>query len=408
MMYNTTTLRNGLRIIHLPATSQIIYCGYQLAVGTRDEAHGQEGLAHFCEHMAFKGTESRNAMQVINYIEGVGGELSAYTSKDTTVFYAAVQNEHLIRAVRILTDIVFRSTCPRAERDKEVEVVCDEIDAAGDCPAELIYDEFENIIFRDRPLGHSIYGTKENVRLFSTNAVYNFARTHYTPANAVFFCYGDVDFEKLCRMLQKEKIAEGSRTKDKPAQPTAPPPFPERQVIKELGTHQAHVMIGREAYATRDPRRLPLSMLTAILGGPAMNAQLNLTLRERFALVYTVEAAITTYPDTGLWTIYFGCDPGDIDRCRQLVRKELDRLMQRPMSQKRLDAAKRQMKGQVALACDNREGFALDFGKEFLHYGRETDIDEICREIDAITPEELHAVAREMFDEKNLTTLIYK
>ncbi len=405
-MYNTTTLKNGLRIIHLPAPSQIIYCGYQIAAGTRDEAIGQEGLAHFCEHMSFKGTESRSAMQVINYIEGVGGELNAFTSKDTTAFYAAVQKEHLIRAVRILTDIVFHSAYPRRERDKEVEVVCDEIESFNDSPAELIYDEFENIVFRNRPLGHSILGTQDTVRRFTVNDVRDFTNAHYTPANAVFFCYGDVDFAQLCRMLQKEKIVASSKKEPSPADSAAKPEA--RQIVKNLGTHQAHVMIGREAYSIHDPRRLPLYLLNNMLGGPSMNALLNLSLRERFAMVYIVESTMVSYSDTGLWSIYFGCDANDIERCRQLVRKELDRLMQRPLSIKRLASAKRQIKGQIALACDNRESFALDFGKSFLHYDWEKNIDALYRDIDALTAEQLHAVACDIFAENTLTTLIYR
>lgn len=409
-MYNTTTLKNGLRIIHLPSPSPIIYCGYEIAAGTRDEAPGQEGLAHFCEHMSFKGTESRTSMQIINCIEGVGGELNAFTSKDTTAFYVAIQKEHLVKAVRLLTDIVFRSVYPQGELQKEVEVVCDEIESFNDSPAELIYDEFENIIFRDHPLGHSILGTQDNVRAFSTGNIRAFTGRFYVPDNAIFFCYGDIDFSTLCTMLQKEKLTSIAYEQSSDLQKTPVSPTENadsNEIIKELGTHQAHVMIGRKAYSIHDEHRLALYLLNNIIGGPGMNARLNLSLRERYGLVYIVESTMASYSDTGLWSIYFGCDHDDVKRCRQLVRKELDRLMQRPLSQKRLAAAKRQLKGQIALACDNRESFALDFAKSFLHYDWEKDIDALCRDIDALTAEQLYVVAQEMFAPETLTTLIY-
>ena len=196
--YNTYTLDNGLRIIHLPSASQVVWCGYDLAVGSRDEQPGEEGLAHFCEHMTFKGTEQRSALQVINDLERVGGELNAFTNKEDTVFYAAVTKEHFAKAVGLLTDIVFHSQYPQQEIDKEVEVICDEIESYNDSPAELIYDEFENIIFQGHPLGHNILGTADRVRSFKTADALRFVRRHYRPENAVFFVYGDVDFKRLC------------------------------------------------------------------------------------------------------------------------------------------------------------------------------------------------------------------
>ena len=203
--YNTYTLENGLRIIHLPSASQVVWCGYDLAVGSRNEQPGEEGLAHFCEHMTFKGTEQRSALQVINALESVGGELNAFTNKEDTVFYAAVTKEHFAKAVGLLTDIVFHSQYPQHEIDKEVEVICDEIESYNDSPAELIYDEFENIIFQGHPLGHNILGTADRVRSFKTADALRFVRRHYRPENAVFFVYGDVDFKRLVSNSRKEE-----------------------------------------------------------------------------------------------------------------------------------------------------------------------------------------------------------
>ena len=410
--YNTYTLENGLRIIHLPSASQVVWCGYDLAVGSRDEQPGEEGLAHFCEHMSFKGTEQRSALQVINALESVGGELNAFTNKEDTVFYAAVTKEHFAKAVGLLTDIVFHSQYPQHEIDKEVEVICDEIESYNDSPAELIYDEFENIIFEGHPLGHNILGTADRVRSFKTADALRFVRRHYRPENAVFFVYGDIDFKRLCDKFtvyslqftddytiggKGEGLASISSVNCKPS-----------TVNKEIGTHQAHVMLGTRAYRYDDSKRMTLYLLNNIIGGPGMNARLNLSLRERHGLVYTVESSMAAYSDTGVWSVYFGCDHHDISRCLRLVRKELDRVMLRPLSVSQLTAAKRQLKGQLAIACDNREQFAIDFGRNFLHHGYERDLDMLFRKIDAVTAEDIQQVAGELFPAENLTTLIIK
>ena len=411
--YNTYTLENGLRIIHLPSASQVVWCGYDVAVGSRDEQSGEEGLAHFCEHMTFKGTEQRSALQVINDLERVGGELNAFTNKEDTVFYAAVTKEHFAKAVGLLTDIVFHSQYPQHEIDKEVEVICDEIESYNDSPAELIYDEFENILFEGHPLGHNILGKADRVRSFKTADALRFVRRHYRPENAVFFVYGDVDFKRLCDKFivdslwfiddylyrQNEGLANKSTINYKPSTIN-------KTIIQERDTHQAHVMLGTQAYRYDDPRRMTLYLLNNIIGGPGMNARLNLSLRERHGLVYTVESSMAAYSDTGVWSVYFGCDHHDINRCLRLVRKELDRVMLRPLSASQLMAAKRQLKGQIAIACDNREQFALDFGRNFLHHGYERDLDKLFRKIDAVTAEDIQKVAGELFPADNLTTLI--
>ena len=406
--YNTFTLDNGLRVIHLPSSSQVVYCGYQLAVGTRDELPGEEGLAHFCEHMTFKGTERRHALQVINALEGVGGELNAFTNKEDTVFYAAISKEHFMHAVDVLTDIVFHSTYPQQEIDKEVEVICDEIESYNDSPAELIYDEFENILFEGHPLGHNILGQADHIRSYTTEDALRFVRRHYHPANAVFFVYGDIDFKRLVRTLKNADFPEKAERQDSAAMPLTETSRAEKTITRQCGTHQAHVMIGTRGYQYDDPRRMTLYLLNNMIGGPGMNARLNLSLRERRGLVYTVESTMASYSDTGLWSIYFGCDHHDVKRCLRLVRTELDRMMQKPLSERQLTAAKRQLKGQIAIACDNREQFALDFGKSYLHHGHERDLDALYRRIDAITAEQIQQTACELFAADRLTTLIFQ
>ncbi|MBM0145285.1 M16 family metallopeptidase [Segatella copri] len=463
MKYNTYTLDNGLRIIHLPSDSKVVYCGYQINAGTRNEEPGEEGLAHFCEHVTFKGTERRKAWHILNCLESVGGDLNAYTNKEGTVYYSAILKEHIARAVDLLSDIVFHSVYPQAEIDKEVEVICDEIESYNDSPAELIYDEFENILFKGSPLGHNILGTAEQVRAFKTEDALRFTRKLYRPDNAIFFAYGDIDFKKLVKLIGKAltddssgKLAEkgchadfaddadfsgetgdtgfaGARDSEITQMSQAPQmtqisrgamdsqgaidsmgsmdPMgsPAGQtIVMQKNTHQAHVMIGTRAYDVNDDRRMPLYLLNNMLGGPGMNAKLNLALREHNGLVYTVESTMVSYGDTGTWSIYFGCDEHDVKRCLRLVRKELDKFMQKPLSDAQLKAAKKQIKGQIGVACDNRENFALDFGKSFLHYGWEKNVDRLYEQVDEITAAQIQAVAQELFDKDRLTTLIFK
>ena len=407
--YNTYTLPNGLRIIHLPSTSRVVYCGYQIAAGTRDERAGEEGLAHFCEHMTFKGTEKRNALQIINALEGLGGELNAFTNKEDTTFYAAISKEHFAQAVNVLTDIVFHSLYPQQEIDKEVEVICDEIESYNDSPAELIYDEFENILFEGHPLGHNILGKAEQLRTYTTEDALRFVRRYYRPENAIFFAYGDVDFGKMVKSLEmitpttcETPHADISSINSKLSAINS------QVITKDLGTHQAHIMLGTQAYDIHHPLRIPLYLLNNILGGPGMNARLNLSLRERNGLVYTVESTMVSYSDTGMWCIYFGCDSNDVKKCLRLVHRELDKIVQKPLSTTQLRNAKRQLKGQIAIACDNHEQFALDFGKSFLHYGWEKDITHLYESIDKVTAEDIQTVAKELFDRDKLITLIFK
>ena len=442
MKYNTYTLDNGLRIIHLPSDSQVVYCGYQINAGTRNEEPGEEGLAHFCEHVTFKGTERRKAWHILNCLESVGGDLNAYTNKEGTVYYSAILKEHIARAVDLLSDIVFHSVYPQAEIDKEVEVICDEIESYNDSPAELIYDEFENILFKGSPLGHNILGTAEQVRAFKTEDALRFTQKLYRPDNAIFFAYGDIDFKKLVRLLQRaladdksvgklaeeklpqiSQITQISRDENSIAEEKSvssvksvgPKNYPSvrdeiagQTIVMQKNTHQAHVMIGTRAYDVNDDRRMPLYLLNNMLGGPGMNAKLNLALREHNGLVYTVESTMVAYGDTGTWSIYFGCDEHDVKRCLRLVRKELDKFIQKPLSDAQLKAAKKQIKGQIGVACDNRENFALDFGKSFLHYGWEKNVDRLYEQVDEITAAQIQAVAQELFDKDRLTTLIFK
>lgn len=437
MNYNTHTLANGLRIIHLPSAQPVVYCGYAVGAGTRDEELGcEEGMAHFCEHITFKGTERRSSMQILGHLESVGGDLNAFTNKEETVYHAAVLKENIDRAVDLLTDIVFHSTYPQTEIDKEVEVIVDEIESYNDSPAELVYDLFENAVFGGHPLGHNILGTAEKLRRYTTADALRFTRRYYRPDNSVFFAYGDVDFRKLVRLLERANAADAAALSAAPSAESVAavslppqrsaisdnsccgggkqsaaallPPYVAQHIEHHMDTHLAHVMLGTRAYDVHDERRIALYLLNNILGGPGMTARLNVSLRERNALVYTVESMAQSYSDTGLWAVYFGCDPKNVKRCLRLIRRELDKVMQRPLSDAQLRAAKRQIRGQIGIACDSRESFALDFAKSFLHYGWKKDVTALCERIDALTAADLQRVAQDLFAEERLTSLVIK
>lgn len=424
---HTETLPCGLRIISTPSPTGVAYCGLAVNAGTRDERADENGLAHFCEHLTFKGTRRRKAWHILNRMESVGGDLNAYTGKEETIYYTAFLKEHFPRAVDLLVDIVLGSTYPQAELDKEVEVVIDEIESYQDSPAELIFDDFENLVFSGHALGRNILGEAERLRTFRSENAQAFTARYYTPRNMVLFVQGDIAPETVkreaIRALKRvaESLEDGHPLRrmltetecpppatDEETGRRAPLPYQPQEVVMHKDTHQAHVMIGTRCYSARDPRHLHLYLLNNILGGPGMNSRLNLCLREKHGLVYSVESNMTCYTDTGVWSIYFGCDTHDMARCRKLVMKELERLRETPLSENALNAAKKQIKGQIGISYDSFENIALAQGKTFLHYGQIRDIDKLYARIDALTAADLHQTARELFAPEQLTTLIYE
>ena len=405
MHYNTHTLANGIRIIHAPRPSAVAYCGFAIDAGTRDEEAGQQGMAHFVEHLLFKGTEKRRAWHILNRMEHVGGDLNAYTNKEETVIYSAFLVEHFPRAVELLSDIVFHSTFPQAEIDKEVEVIIDEIQSYEDSPAELIFDDFEELLFPDHPLGRNILGKPDVLRSFKSEDALRFTSRHYRPQNMIFFVQGDVDFKQVIRLVEKSsaRLEENAFTMER----KRPQVYVPQSLTLHRDTHQAHVMIGGRAYDAHNEKRTALYLLNNILGGPGMNSRLNVALRERSGLVYQVEANLTSYTDTGVFSIYFGTEHEDVDRCIRLVRKELKRLCDKPLTDAQLRAAKKQIIGQIGVARDNAESTALGMAKTFLHYGKVDDPKELFQRIETLSAKELWEVSNEMFAEDYLSTLIY-
>ena len=404
----TYRFENGLRLMQIPSPTQVAYCGISIDAGTRDEEPGEEGMAHFCEHMMFKGTTQRKAWHIINRMEAVGGDLNAYTNKEETVVYAAFMKEHLERATELIFDIVFNSTFPQHEIDKECEVIVDEIESYNDTPADLIFDRFEDIIYEGNSLGHDILGTAENVRRFRTEDALRFVRRQYRPEKMVFFVLGDVEFEKVKKMVGRRLKDLESINPIEPVRPISPIKRNAGTFTEERGTHQAHVMIGRAAYGSEDDKRIALYFLNNILGGPGMNSKLNIALREHKGLVYTVESSLTNYTDTSTWAIYFGCDEEDVERCLRTVRQELDKLMNEPLTERQFSGALKQIKGQIGVACDNFENYALDMAKAYLHYNKVEGRKDTIEHLEKMTPQLLQEVAREVFDEQGLTTLIFR
>ncbi|WP_455674481.1 M16 family metallopeptidase [Phocaeicola sp.] len=405
MSYNTFTLPNGLRIIHAPNSSNVAYCGFAVDAGTRDENDREQGMAHFVEHLIFKGTQKRHAWHILNRMENVGGDLNAYTNKEETVIYSAFLCEHFARAVELLADIVFHSTFPQHEIDKEVEVIIDEIQSYEDSPSELIFDDFEELIFPDHALGRNILGKPELLKGFRSEDALNFTARFYKATNMVFFVQGNLDFKKVVRTL--EKAMKDIPLSETTRQRTSPFIYTPRTLTVHKDTHQAHIMIGSRGYNAHSEKRTALYLLNNMLGGPGMNSRLNLSLRERRGLVYNVEANLTSYTDTGVFCIYFGTDPEDVEHCIRLVHKELKRLRDNKLSSTQLAAAKKQIIGQIGVAGDNFENNALDMGKTFLHYGKFEGPEEVFKRIEALSAEQLLEVANEMFAEDYLSTLLY-
>ena len=406
MQYNIHTLSNGLRIIHEPSSSKVAYCGFAVDAGTRDEAENEQGMAHFVEHLIFKGTRKRKAWHILNRMENVGGDLNAYTNKEETVIYSAFLTEHFGRALELLADIVFHSTFPQNEIEKETEVIIDEIQSYEDTPSELIFDDFEDMIFRNHPLGRNILVRPDLLKKFRSEDAMAFTSRFYQPSNMVFFVLGDFNFQKIVRQVEKLLVDLPLVTVEN--QRTIPPLYVPEQLVVHKETHQAHVMIGSRGYNAYDDKRTALYLLNNILGGPGMNSRLNVSLRERRGLVYTVESNLTSYTDTGAFCIYFGTDPEDVDTCLKLTYKELKRMRDVKMTSSQLMAAKKQLIGQIGVASDNNENNALGMAKTFLHYNKYESSESVFRRIEALTAEGLLEVANEMFAEEYLSTLIYR
>ncbi|KKC51225.1 M16 family metallopeptidase [Porphyromonas gulae] len=404
MDYQLYTLPSGLHVVHKPHAGEVTYAGFAIAVGTRHESSRHHGLAHLTEHMLFKGTSLRNSLQIIRRMEEVGAELNAFTEKESTYVYCIFPKAHFNRASNLLFDIVQHSRFPEEELTKEKTVIIDEINSYRDNPSELIFDEFENILFRHHPLGHNILGTEASVSRITGQIGRNFLRRHYRPDNMIFFLAGEADLSDW-PLNPAEKVS--IHNTDGTPLHTLRDGFLPRTIRRHKDTYQHHILMGGPAYSLHDDRRIPLSLLNNILGGPGMNSRLNLSLREEHGYVYNVESNYTPYSDTGIFNIYLGCAPRHAEAAMELVRKELRYLIEHPLSPIELESAKRQFKGQLIVSADNKESTFLSLGKSMLLYGKYDPLSVIFSRIDAITSDRLREIAAEVLNPDSMLTLIY-
>ena len=408
-------LPNGVKIVHRQTPSPVAYVGVMVGAGTRDELPEENGMAHYIEHCVFKGTAHHSARQIIHAIEGIGGEINAYTTKEETTFYAAILCEHVQLTLHLIAEMILQPTFKKEETDKERMVILDEIESYNDSPSELIYDDFENLVFSGTSLEMPILGTKKTLRHISSKPDFplNWMKTHYTPDRMVVFCQGNIKPEKIFKLAEKEFSGVTSRnTREIPAK------YPrntrenglenEHERSFKKHTHQVHAMLGGKAYPIGHEDQLTMFLLNNILGGGSLNSRLNLSLREAKGLVYTIESTYTPLSDTGYWCVYWACDPEDFPLCRELVENELHKFRTHPMTESGLKHSMEQLRGQLAISAQNQENSALAMAKSVLYRGEAPSWQEVMARIEQTTPEQLLKVAQEIFIPEKTFILTYK
>ena len=404
-MYEYHTLNNGIKIILSHTPSRVTYSGVYINVGSRDERGNDEGMAHFIEHSLFKGTEHRRAYHIQNRIDGVGGELNAFTTKEETCVYASSLSEHLERCLELFSDILFHSTFPLDEIAREKDVVLEEINSYNDTPSELIYDQYEELAYEGHPLAHNILGSKRNVKRFTPESIRNFMRSNYTPSRMVITVSGNVKFDKLVRLC--EKYFGHYENHPSAVDRSAKPEFRTFDRHINRRTHQAHLLIGCEAPDVYSNDKTAFSLLNNILGGPAMNSRLNVAIREHYGFCYNIESQYIPFSDTGLFYIYAGVDLDAQEKARKLIVNELTRIADTPLSTAQLRAAQRQMIGQMAINDDFGMNEMQTIGKAYLCYDHVNTLEEMNADLMAVTADDLQRVAQERFNPDLFGTLIY-
>jgi predicted Zn-dependent peptidase len=400
------TLDNEIRLVHHRTSGIVAHCGIIINAGSRDESQSEHGIAHFIEHMLFKGTTKRRSYHILSRMEDVGGELNAYTTKEETAIHASFLKEDYERAVELIADITFNSTFPDKEIKKEKDVVIEEINSYLDTPSELIFDEFEEQIFLNQAIGQSILGKPGTVKSFSQKKISDFISSNYNNEQIVFCSVGNITDDKILNLF---KTHFGSRRSDKrKSRKFVEWQYRSSSVTKEMETFQNHCIIGNVAFSIKDERRTGMFLLNNILGGQGLNSRLNMTLRERNGLAYNVESNYNPYFDTGAFCIYFGTDKQYLNKSISIVNAELKKLCNTKLGTLQLDKAKKQIKGYLARGYENHENLMLSLGKSLLTFDRIETIEETYNLIDAISSSQLLSIANEVFDQTKLSTLIYK
>ncbi|MFA5814496.1 MAG: pitrilysin family protein [Bacteroidales bacterium] len=406
MEYFIHTLKNGMRLVHVPADNGVAYCGLLLNTGSRDELEHEHGMAHFIEHVIFKGTTHRKAYHILCRLDDVGGEINAYTTKEETAFYSGFLAQHYDRAVELLADIIFHSTFPANELEKEREVIADEINSFKDNPSDQIFDDFEELIYPVHPIGRNIMGTPETLQTFDKKAIRRFMSRTYDTDQMVICSVGKIPFPRLTKMIEKYFGEVSSKTRKIERAPILS--YLPGQEIRQLNTFQAHCVIGNIAYPAMEPRRMNLILLNNLLGGQGLNSRLNMSLREKYGYAYNVESTYTPYIDTGVLTIYFGTDPEKLDKSIDLVHKELARLRTQKLGTLQLHRAKNQILGQIAMSTDNKENLLFTLGKSIMLFNRFDSMETIAKKIEEITAEQLIETANEILATDKLSMLIFR
>ena len=412
-MYETFyhNLPNGVQIVHRKTLSPVVYVGLMIGAGTRHEQPEENGMAHYIEHCLFKGTNHYSARQIINHIEGIGGEINAYTTKEETTFYAATLNNHFRTTLHLLADMVLRPTFNKKETDKEVTVILDEIESYNDSPSELIYDDFENLLFEGSSLAMPILGTKKTLKRISKSPQFplDWMAQHYRPERMVLFVQGNVSTKQVIAAAEKELLSSS------PYRPIAyrpspiaysPSPIAYSRTYKRH-THQTHIMLGSHSFPIGHPKQLTMFLLNNILGGGSMSSRLYLSLREKYGLVYNIDSQAMPLSDTGYWDIYLACEPQHKDQCLELCHKELQTLREVRLTSAQLQRALRQLEGQLAISAENQENNALAMAKQMLYHHRAPQWQETFAKVQKITPEQLQDVANEVFAPDKIYTLLY-
>ncbi len=403
--YEVYTLKNGIRVIHnRVTTTKIVHCGIMLDIGSRDESLNNQGIAHFWEHMAFKGTRKRKAFHIINRLESLGGELNAYTDKEKILFYASLRDEYFERALELLTDITFDSIFPDTQIERERHVILEEMAMYRDDPDDSLQDEFDSVVFRGHALGMNILGTQETVSSFKRKDFRAFIKENLDTRKVVFSCVGNITMEEVVRLAEKHlgavptyssKKRRSKFTRYKPA-----------EVVLRRPVKQARCAIGRPTYSFTHENRSPFFMLSSILGGNGMNSRLNLALREKHGYVYSIGAQYVPFTDTGLFVISFGTDPAQMKKGIALVKQELRKLRDAPLGKNQLAASKEQILGQIAMAEENNLSFMMMMARNLLDQGRITSLEEIFDRVKSTSALKLQELANEMFDERKLSCLV--
>jgi len=404
----TFTLPNGIRVIHKQCQGSVSCCGFAVNAGTRHELDFELGMAHFTEHLLFKGTTNRRAHHIVNRMENVGGELNAYTTKEETFVYSVFLQEDYERAIDLLSDLFFHSTFPEEEIERERVVILDEINSYEDSPSELIFDDYEDFLFLGHPLGRRILGNPECLEKFNNQSFTDFYSRNYTTDRIVFYSQSPLGINKVRHFAEKYFGSIAFREKQAGVLDHKPAEQHGAKKILSKDTHQAHVVYGNKNYSLFEDKRVGMYLLNNILGGPGMNSRLNVALRERSGLVYSVESNVTSYTDTGIFTIYFGTDLTKTDRCMKLVEKELKRLREIRLTPIQLHAAKKQLYGQMFISSENKENQTLSMGKSMLYFNRYDSMEEVIQKVENFTPESLLEIANEVLDPQAMTLLIYK